>query len=102
MSQSLESTLYFARKRGSITFPLVYALLLDCRTTTYARLFRCLRAEVEEKNHGTPLTSTVQIDFEQATIWTSRVESHFMCHMAQMTMFFVSAVSRIMCSEKRM
>jgi len=55
-------------RRGSTTFPLVYALLPDRRTTTYARLFRCLKAEVEEKTHGTLSPATVQIDFEQAAI----------------------------------
>lgn len=55
-------------RRGSTTFPLVYALLPDRRTTTYARLFRCLKHEVEEKTHRSLLPATVQIDFEQAAI----------------------------------
>ncbi|XP_048238825.1 uncharacterized protein LOC125372533 [Haliotis rufescens] len=60
---------------GQNTFPLVFALLPDRQATTYGRLFRQLKTEVQERLNRLMSPSKIQIDFEQAVV--SAIETEF-------------------------
>ncbi|XP_046546596.1 uncharacterized protein LOC124256665 [Haliotis rubra] len=55
-------------RRGSKTYPLVFALLPDRQRTTYCRRFHRLTEEVQQKLNRILAPASVQIDFEQAAI----------------------------------
>ncbi|XP_071086556.1 uncharacterized protein [Haliotis cracherodii] len=60
---------------GPTIFPLLFALLPDRQATTYGRLFRQLKTEVQERLNRPLSPSKIQIDFEQAVV--SAIETEF-------------------------
>ncbi|XP_071105145.1 uncharacterized protein [Haliotis cracherodii] len=62
-----------ARKR-SITYPLVYALMPDRRTTTYQRFFAQLKVHIQQLLNQPFNPETFQVDFEVAAIRALRTE----------------------------
>ncbi|XP_071111501.1 uncharacterized protein [Haliotis cracherodii] len=60
-------------RKGSITYPLVYALMPDRWTTTYQRLFAQLKVHIQQLLNQPYNPETFQVDFEVAAIralWT--------------------------------
>ncbi|XP_071104166.1 uncharacterized protein [Haliotis cracherodii] len=61
-------------RKGSITYPLVYALMPDRRTTTYQRLFAQLKVHIQQLLNQPFNPETFQVDFEVAAIRALRTE----------------------------
>ncbi|XP_071103353.1 uncharacterized protein [Haliotis cracherodii] len=61
-------------RKGSITYPLVYALMPDRRTTTYQRLFAQLKVHIQHLLNQPFNPETFQVDFEVPAIRALQIE----------------------------
>ncbi|XP_071083866.1 uncharacterized protein [Haliotis cracherodii] len=61
-------------RKGSITYPLVYALMPDRRTTTYQRLFAQLKVHIQHLLNQPFNPETFQVDFEVPAIRALQTE----------------------------
>ncbi|XP_046356474.2 uncharacterized protein LOC124135251 [Haliotis rufescens] len=58
----------FHARAGSTSYPLVFTLLPDRQAATYARLFRLLKTEVQQRLNRPLAATRIQTDFELASI----------------------------------